>query len=70
MNLINYNKLKGAMVQAGYTQLSFAKQLNMSKNTLNAKMNGKSKIYIDEANVMCEVLGIVDEKEKCDIFLS
>ena len=66
---MNVNKLKGAMVRAGHTQSTFAEALNMSKNTLNAKINGRSKITTDEAKAMCEVLCIYDNAEKIEIFL-
>ena len=36
------NKLLGYMASNGYTQRTLAKQLNVSKNTLNSKINGKS----------------------------
>ena len=68
--MVDTNKLKGAMVRAGFSQISLAKRLGMSKNTLNAKLNGKAKISTDEAKFMCEVLGIETEKEKIEIFLT
>ena len=68
--MVNINKLKGAMVREGYSQVTLAKRLQMSKNTLNAKLNGRAKITTDEAKEMCEVLNIETESEKVDIFLS
>jgi len=68
--MVNVNKLKGAMVREGYSQITFAKKLRMSKNTLNAKLNGRAKITTDEAKEMCRVLHIETESEKVDIFLS
>ena len=68
--MVNTNKLKGAMVQAGFSQITFAERLGMSKNTLNAKLNGKAKISTEEAKAMCEILGIATEKEKVEIFLN
>lgn len=67
--MVDTNKLKGAMVRAGFSQISLAKELGMSKNTLNAKLNGKAKISTDEAKNMCEILCIDTEREKCEIFL-
>ena len=68
--MVNVNKLKGAMVREGFSQVTLAKHLNMSKNTLNAKLNGKAKITTEEAKELCEILHIDTEKEKVDIFLT
>ena len=68
--MVNTNKLKGAMVQAGYNQNTLAERLNMSKNTLSAKLNGKTKISVDEACEMCKILNIEGTQLKCEIFLS
>lgn len=66
---MNVNKLKGAMVRAGLNQSSFAEKLDMSPNTLNAKINGKTIITTEEVNAMCKVLSIDSCSEKCEIFL-
>lgn len=68
--MVDTNKLKSAMVKAGFSQNTFAKELGMSINTLNAKINGKAKISTDEAKNMCDVLGIHAQKEKVEIFLN
>ena len=68
--MVDTNRLKGAMVRAGFSQISLAKKLGMSKNTLNAKLNGKAKISTDEAKNMCEILCIDTEREKVEIFLT
>lgn len=63
------NKLKGKIVEAGYTQRSLAKELGMSKNTLNSKINGKIPFNVIEIERICEKLGIRDSVEKANIFL-
>ena len=68
--MVDKNKLRGAIVRAGYTQLTFAAKLGMSKNTLNSKVNGRSPITTEEAKLMCRELGIVDAREKEEIFLA
>ena len=68
MNLSN-NKLKGKIVEAGYSQRSLAAVLGMSKNTLNAKVNGKVPFNTVEIEKICEKLGIRDCAEKAAIFL-
>lgn len=63
------NKLKGKIVEAGYSQRSLALELGMSKNTLNAKVNGKVPFNTIEIERICEKLGIRDVAEKAAIFL-
>lgn len=67
--MINTKKLKATMVEKGYTQELLAKEIGMSKNTLNAKINGKSKMYVDEAYAICEALRITSDDLKVSIFL-
>ena len=67
--MVDTNRLKGAMIIAGYSQATLAKELGISKNTLNAKLNGKAKITTDEANNLCNILGINKDSDKCEIFL-
>ena len=65
---MNTKKIKSAMLEAGYSQRSLAKEMNMSLNALNAKINGKRRIYIDEAYSLCMLLGIPRNKMN-EIFL-
>lgn len=64
------NKLKGKIVEAGYSQRSLALELGISKNTLNAKINGKLPFNTVEIEKICEKLGIHDCVEKASIFLA
>lgn len=64
------NKLKGKIVEAGYSQRSLAAEIGMSKNTLNSKINGKKPFNTVEIERLCEKLGIYDGAEKASIFLS
>lgn len=57
------------MASAGYTQRSYAEKAGISKNTLNAKINGKSKIDTMFIAQACDLLHIVDPVEKVEIFL-
>ena len=65
---MNCNKLKAAMVEAEYNQRSLAKIMNMSVNTLNAKLNGKSKITVEEAVNFAQALNL-ERNRFCEIFL-
>lgn len=64
------NKLKGKIVEAGYSQRSLAAAIGMSKNTLNSKINGKKPFNTVEIERICEKLGIYDGAEKAHIFLT
>ena len=62
-------KLKYVIERSGFTQTRLAYELGMSKNTLNLKVNGKLRMNIQEAEMICTKLGITDPHEKADIFL-
>lgn len=64
------NKLKGKIVEAGFSQRSLASALGMSKNTLNSKVNGKTPFNTIEIERICKILGIYDAAEKASIFLN
>jgi len=57
------------MVAAGFSQKALAPAVNMSKNSLNAKINGRKKLNTDEVARICDVLGIDSPEVKCLIFL-
>lgn len=59
---MNYDKLKGAIVAAGYSQRKLAEVIPMTINTLNAKVNGKSPITIEEAIMLGKKLNLNDEQ--------
>ena len=63
------NVLKGKIVEAGYTQQTLAQAMNMSKNTLSRKLNGKTAFNTDEVVRLCALLSIEDCTEKAHIFL-
>lgn len=68
--MVNANALKGRIVAAGFTQEKLAATVKMSKNSLNAKINGKKKFNTDEVSRICDALAIHSSDEKCNIFLS
>lgn len=67
--MVNTNQLKGKIVASGYTQQKLARETGMSVNSLNAKINGRKIFDAEEVIRICDVLGISDPKEKCEIFL-
>lgn len=54
----------------GFSQATFAKELGMSKNTLNNKLNGRGYFTTKEIKQICERLNIKDPKLIVDIFLN
>lgn len=52
------------------TQTRLAKEINVSKNTLNAKINGKGFFDTKEIDDICNILNITDGNLKSNIFLS
>ena len=68
--MVNTNKLKARLALAGYTQDRLAKEVNMSINNLNCKINGRAIFNCDEVDSICKVLGIENPVEKAEIFLA
>ena len=73
--MVNVKKLKARMVLMGYTQKSLvtemtARGVKTSENTMSSKMNGKSQFDCDDADVICEILKLIDPADRAEIFLS
>lgn len=73
--MVDVQRLRSHMVLKGYSQGALVKEMTargvkISENTLSAKMTGSSKFYCDDADVICDILGIVDDAEKAKIFLA
>ncbi|MBQ7037745.1 MAG: helix-turn-helix transcriptional regulator [Clostridia bacterium] len=62
-------KLIGIMAEKGFSQRSIAKELGVSVNTINAKLNGRTAFDALEIIKLCEILGITNSDEKIEIFL-
>ena len=73
--MVDVKKLRSRMVLMGYTQKSMVVEMNkrgikISENTLSTKMNSPEKFNCDDADVICDILGIESKAEKADIFLA
>lgn len=73
--MVDVNKLKSRMVLVGHTQKTLVSELckrgfQISENTLSAKMTGKSQFYVEDAQAICEILGIEKPEDKAEIFLA
>lgn len=67
--MTNTKLLMAEMVKKGYTQRSLSEKTGISVNALNLKINNKGIFNTDEADRICDVLGITDCELKCHIFL-
>lgn len=67
--MLNKNFLLSRMVAKGYNQRSLSVAMNLSKNTLNAKVNGKECLDTEQIDRLCVLLEINTPQEKVDIFL-
>ena len=68
--MVNKNKLRGAIISAGFTQKELAEKLGMSENSFCSKMTGKSCFDVVQAYAICDILKITDNDEKVAIFLA
>lgn len=68
--MVNTLKLKSAIVEAGYTQETLSKEMNISANSLSSKINGKSQFNLDEVSKLCKILNISADSRKVAIFLA
>ena len=67
---MNISKLLGVMAEKGISQCALAKKLGISKNTVNAKLNGKGHFDTEQVSEICKILGIDDPEKKVEIFLA
>lgn len=68
--MINKKMLLSKMVAKGENQVSMAAKMEVSKNTFNAKINGKGFFNTKEISRICDILEIVEGSEKVLIFLA
>lgn len=55
---MNEFKIKGRIVECGYTQTSFANAMGIKQSTLSQKISGKRKLSLDEMKTMMKLLSI------------
>lgn len=67
--MINKNLLRSKLAAGGLTQKQLGKLLGWSENTVSSKINGRSKLCVDEVDCICKILNITNPIEKADIFL-
>lgn len=73
--MVDVNRLRSRMVLMGYTQKSLVAEMNArglktSENTFSSKMNGRSQFDCDDADIICDILEVIEPAEKAEIFLT
>lgn len=68
--MLNVYKLRGAMAEAGITQRTIAKAIGKAENTVTKCFTGKRSFDVEEADIICDLLGITDSEKKAEIFLA
>ena len=54
------NRIKAKMTELGYTQEKLANAMGITLQTLNAKLNGRSKFSLDEVISITKILKLED----------
>lgn len=72
--MVDINKLKAQMALKGHSQRSLVAEMRkrgykISENTFSSKMNGKSRIDCEDADILCDILEIESSADRADIFL-
>lgn len=60
--MINSNKIKGRMVELGFTQKDIAAHLGIAQPTANQKINNNRPLDLSEAEKLAEFLKIAPEE--------
>lgn len=68
--VVNTKKLKGKMVEKGYTQNKLANEISMDRSTLNRKLKTGESFLIGEANQIVKVLELSKEEAIAIFFAS
>lgn len=68
--MLNKNLFLSKVVSMGYNQTILSSMMHMSKNTMNAKINGRSSFTIPQVDDLCGILQITNNDEKAAIFLA
>ena len=63
------NLLRAEFVANGKTMAQVAKEAGIARNSLSAKLNGRTQFNTNEIVRLCEILNITDPCKKVDIFL-
>ncbi len=66
---MNLRKLNGKIAEAEIKRKELADRFGISVQAMGKKLNGTTKITVDDALLFCDVLKIHNNNDKVDIFL-
>lgn len=66
--MINAHKIKTRIFELQLNQEEIAKNMSLDISTLNAKINNRRRIYIDEVAKLCDILQINTSDELKEYF--
>lgn len=67
--MVNTNKLRGLIVENGYSQAEIAKLIGTAPKTFYEKM-GKGVFLTNEIEKMIDILGVQDDSQVIEIFFN
>ena len=68
--MINTRVVKSRMTLLGLTQPEVAKAMGINTATFNKKVNGTSRIYLDEYFKLCEILKLDTDEERKTLIMA
>ena len=66
--MLNTLEIRARMVKLGLSQPDVAKTLNINVATFNAKLHGRTRIYLDEAVKLRDILQVTTPEESKELF--
>lgn len=64
------DKLNGVIAEKGISKTRLAKEFGITLQAMSKKLKGKTKITGEDAIKFCDILGITNAEQKCEIFLT
>lgn len=61
--------IRSKMSLRGVTQAELAGRIGMGHNSLNRKLVGKSRFFVDEVHKICDALGLSDD-DRAEILMA
>ena len=66
--MLNTRAVKARMTLLGLTQPDVANAIGINVSTFNKKVNGASRLYLDEYAKLCQILKVTTPEENKELF--
>lgn len=66
--MVNFDKLRGALVEKHITQDALANRLGCTRQSINNKINGKTPLTLRDVVVICEAIDATPETRDAIFF--